>query len=125
MADYVSQRFCERVVVWRGLRHPNVFPLLGVTMDGYRLVIVSEWLECENINEFVKEHPDKNQLELVCFSLRPLPSLFADTFVTAVACRCYQGTDIYAHPRNHPWKSPGGTYSNNTALYLVPLFTRP
>ena len=125
MADCVSQRFCESVVVWKGLRHPNILPVLGVTMDGYRLVMVSEWLECENINEFVKEHPDKNRLELVGFSLRSLPSLFADTFVTAVACRCYQGSDIYARSRNHPWKSPGGMYSNNIAPYLAPLFTRP
>ena len=30
----LSQRFCREVVTWKTLRHPNVLPLLGVTMVG-------------------------------------------------------------------------------------------
>ena len=125
MTDRVWQRFCKAIVAWGGLRHPNVLPLLGVTMAGHRFVMVSEWMEYGNINEFVKEHPDKNRPRLVCFSSRSSSSPFTDMFMTAVACRRYQGADIYARPRNHPWKSPGGAYSNHNVSYLVSSLTRP
>jgi len=35
-----------------------------------RFTTVSEWME--NINEFVKAHPDVNRLELVCFLFKVL-----------------------------------------------------
>ena len=53
-------------MIWRFLHHPNVLPLLGVTMTGNRLVTVSEWMENGNINQFVKAHPSVDRLELVC-----------------------------------------------------------
>jgi len=58
--------------MWNGLRHRNVLPLLGVTMDRRLFVMVSEWMKNGNINEFVKEHSDVNRLELVRFSLKAL-----------------------------------------------------
>ena len=116
MVDYVSQRFCKEVVAWKDLRHPNVLPLLGVTMAEDRFVVVTEWMEHGNINEFVREHLDKNRPELVRFSPRLLFSFVSDVVVTAVACRCCQGTGIYACLRNHSRKSPGGACSNHTVL---------
>jgi serine/threonine protein kinase len=59
-------------VTWKALRHPNVMPLLGVTMTENRFVMVSEWMENGNINEFVKTHTDVNRLELVCFLFEDL-----------------------------------------------------
>ena len=61
----VVQRFCEEVVVWGALRHPNILRLLGVTMSENRFVIVSEWMVGGDVNEFVKVHPGVNRLELV------------------------------------------------------------
>jgi len=57
--------FCKEVVTWKALWHPNVLPLIGATMIGTQLVMVSEWMPNGNINEFVKAHPDANRLELV------------------------------------------------------------
>ena len=51
--------------MWRSLHHPNVLPLLGATVTGSRLVMVSEWMKNGNINEFVRVHPERNRLELV------------------------------------------------------------
>jgi len=68
------QKFCKEVVTWKALRHPNVLPLLGVTMTEHRFVMVSEWMESGNINVFLKAHPDVNRLELVCFSSEVLVS---------------------------------------------------
>jgi len=64
------QGFCREVVAWGALHHPNVLPLLGVTMSENQLVMVAEWMEKGNINEFVKADPNADRLELVCFSLK-------------------------------------------------------
>ena len=55
-------------MAWRALHHENVLPLLGVTMIENRFAMVSEWMKDEDINEFVKVHPDTDRLKLVCFS---------------------------------------------------------
>jgi len=52
-------------VTWNALRHPNVLPLLGVTMGNSEFAMVSEWMTNGNINEFIKAHGDANRLELV------------------------------------------------------------
>jgi len=52
-------------MTWRTLRHPNVLPLIGVTMSENQFAMISDWMVNGNINEFVKERPDENRLELV------------------------------------------------------------
>ena len=59
------QRFCKEVVVWKALQHPNVLPLIGVTMSETRFAMISDWMANGNITSFVKAHPDANRLELV------------------------------------------------------------
>ena len=54
--------------MWKSLRHPNLLPLLGVTMAGTKLVMVSDWMIYGTINEFLKSHPNADRLELVCLS---------------------------------------------------------
>ena len=63
----MAQRFCREVLTWKGLRHENVLPLLGVTMSGNQFAMVSEWMVNGNINEFVKMHRDANRFKLVGF----------------------------------------------------------
>ena len=53
-------------MAWRALRHPNMLPLLGVTVTKNHFVMVSEWMEHGNINQFVKAHADADRLKLVC-----------------------------------------------------------
>ena len=54
--------------MWNALRHPNVLPLLGVTMSGDRFVTVSEWMTNGSITEFVKVNLAVDRLKLVCLS---------------------------------------------------------
>ena len=68
----VIQRFCREVVTWKTLRHPNVLPLLGVTMTENRFVMVSEWMINGNINEFVKTNINADWLGLVGFLFKVL-----------------------------------------------------
>ena len=67
----VAQTFCKEVITWKSLCHPNVLPLLGVTMGKRLFAMVSEWMVNGNINEFVGAHRDANQFELV----RSLPAI--------------------------------------------------
>jgi len=60
------QRFCREGVAWKHLRHPNILPLLGVTLNEHRFALVSEWMENGNINDFIKRDRHVNRTELVC-----------------------------------------------------------
>ena len=51
--------------MWKALRHPNVLPLLGVTMSKNHFAMASEWMDNRNVNEFIKVHRDANRFELV------------------------------------------------------------
>jgi hypothetical protein len=52
-------------VTWKSLLHPNVLPLMGVTMTETQFAMISEWMVHGNINDFVKAHPDADRLGLV------------------------------------------------------------
>ena len=54
-------------MTWNSLRHPNVLPLLGVTMSYKHFAMVSEWMTNGNVNEFIKANRDANRFELVGF----------------------------------------------------------
>jgi hypothetical protein len=64
-------------VAWKGLRHPNMLPLLGVTIIGYRFVMVSEWMTNGHVRKYLENNPVANRMDLVCsvpvpyFVLRP------------------------------------------------------
>jgi hypothetical protein len=57
-------------VTWKTLRHPNILPLIGVTMSETRFAMVSDWMVNGTLNDFVKAHLDVNQLELVGFLIQ-------------------------------------------------------
>ena len=59
-------------MTWKTLSHPNVLPLLGVTIAADRLMFVSEWMVKGNINEFVKADVNADRLGLVCFLFKAL-----------------------------------------------------
>ena len=63
--------------MWRSLQHPNILPLVGVMMSQTRFAMVSHWMANGNINEFVKQNPEADRLELVGPSfLNPPPSVW-------------------------------------------------
>jgi len=65
------QRFCREGVAWKHLQHPNILPLIGVTVSNRRFAMVSAWMENGNINEFVEKDQHVNRIELVCITLDP------------------------------------------------------
>ena len=64
-------------MTWKSLLHPNVLPLLGVTMSHKHFAMISEWMANGNINEFLRDNRDADRFELVkCHScFLPDPTL--------------------------------------------------
>ena len=52
-------------MTWKALRHPNVLPLLGVTLSEARFVMVSECMASGDINEYLKVDVAADRLGLV------------------------------------------------------------
>ena len=61
-------------MIWDMLRHPNVLPLIGVTMSEIRFVMVSEWMENGNVIQYLK-NVDADRVQLVFLSFFLGPSL--------------------------------------------------
>ena len=72
------QRFCREAVAWKHLQHPNILPLLGVTVSGHRFMMVSKWMENGNIIQFIGKDQDINRTLLVCCPLTPTEGWLAD-----------------------------------------------
>lgn len=61
------QRLCQEVVGWRHLIHPNILPLLGVSMipDSNRFDILTRWMPSGNLMQYAKSNSKVNRLQLV------------------------------------------------------------
>ena len=55
--------FRQVTVVWKHLTHPNIVPLLGVTIDPPQLI--SDWMSGGNLMEYIANHPDTDRISLV------------------------------------------------------------
>ena len=102
-----TQRFCKEVITWKSLRHQNVLPLLGVTMNENQFAMVSEWMVNGNITKFIKTHWDANRFKLVrsfpyCRLRLPLTRSFP------IARRRCSWVDIYAQPGDDTRGLEGG-----------------
>ena len=62
--------------MWRALRHPNVLPLIGVTMTDVQFAMVTEWMVNGNVSEFVKANRDVDRLGLVRYPSEVAPFHF-------------------------------------------------
>ena len=58
-----TQEFRRGTVTWKHLAHPNVLPLLGITIDHCQLI--SNWVVGGNLPEYIQKHPDADKLQQV------------------------------------------------------------
>ena len=54
--ERISQEFRKEAVMWKYLKHPNVLPFLGATIDPPQLISV--WVPGGNLSEYLKNNPD-------------------------------------------------------------------
>ena len=63
--DDSRQRLFPEIVIWGRLSHPNVLPVLGVSLKSSPLCVITEWMMNRNIMDFTPKHPGVNRLRLV------------------------------------------------------------
>jgi len=70
-----TQRFCREIIGWKRLSHPNILPLLGVSVsaDPQNFRIVSDWMRNGNVMEYTRSNPEVNRLRLVSPPVFPSP----------------------------------------------------
>jgi hypothetical protein len=49
--------------MWKRLTHPNIVPLLGVTLEPLQLISV--WMSGGELREYITHHPGTDRLRLV------------------------------------------------------------
>ena len=64
---FSTQQLCREVLVWKRLSHPNVLPLLGVSVskDPQHFRIITEWMPNGDVTEYIGSNPEVNRLRLV------------------------------------------------------------
>ena len=73
--------------MWKRLTHPNILPLLGVTITPLQLI--SNWMPGGQLPEYIRKHPDADRLRLVCPSYRFYPTLTPVQLSDVIEGLCY------------------------------------
>ena len=61
-----TQQLCREIIYWKHLSHPNILPLLGVSVSAdQRYSILTMWMPGGNAMQYARSNPDANRLELV------------------------------------------------------------
>ena len=68
--------------MWKYLEHPNILPLLGVTITPFQLI--STWMPGGDLPEYIKKNPDADRLGLVSVP----PAVPTPCLVLRSAIRC-------------------------------------
>ena len=62
-----AQRFCREIIAWKHLSHPNILPLLGVSVsaNSHYFRILTKWMPNGNVIQYAVSNPKANRLQLV------------------------------------------------------------
>ena len=62
-----TQGLCREIIGWKHLSHPNILPLLGVSVstDPYSFRIITKWMPNESVTRYARSNPKVNRLRLV------------------------------------------------------------
>lgn len=84
-----TQRLCREVIGWKHLSHPNVLPLIGVSVlaNPRCFLILTEWMPNGSVIQYARSNPWANRLRLV--SLLPHLNVFLYLFAYTGALRGY------------------------------------
>lgn len=100
--------------MWKHLIHPNILPLLGITITPFQLI--SNWMPGGDLPEYLKKNPNANRLVLVSFH-------FACLFCP---CSRYQLSDVakglrYLHSCNVTHGDLKGVRERSESLFTSML----
>jgi serine/threonine protein kinase len=60
----VPQAYLHELIIWRCLRHPNIVPLIGTSLQ-FPVSLVSEWMTGGTITAFLRGYPNWERSFLV------------------------------------------------------------
>ncbi|KAF9647362.1 kinase-like protein [Thelephora ganbajun] len=60
----IKRRLCREAVIWKRMSHPNILPLIGITLSK-ELAVISPWMENENVLAYLKENHKANPVKLL------------------------------------------------------------
>ena len=118
-----TQHLCREVVGWKHLSHPNILPLMGISVlaDPHCFLILTEWMSNGSVIQYARSNPRENRLQLVSSPpyLNFLVCLFAHTGAVRGYGWCYPSPQT----QDRPWGSERGE-SNVPDLALTLLTGR-
>ena len=88
--------------MWKRLRHPNIVPLLGITLEPLQLI--SAWMPGGELKEYIAKNSDVDQLGLVGIPFL-LHRITLTLFPVIWDCRWSQLPSL---PQHGPRGSQGG-----------------
>ena len=59
----MPQEFIKLVFSLKRLSHPNIVPIIGVTMNPFQIVV--ERMSGRDLTEYLEEHPEADRISLV------------------------------------------------------------
>ena len=66
--------------MWKHLKHPNIIPLLGVTINPFQLI--SEWMPSGDLPDYIGRNPSADRLGLVSnLAVMSIPRLLSSQAV--------------------------------------------
>ena len=104
--------------MWKYLTHPNILPLLGVTLTPFQLI--SSWMPGGNLSTYIKKNPDADRIGLV----RAPPVVLAPRLLPLPAIRCRQWPLLPPLPQCDSWGPEGSTWSSQF-WFCCHIDTRP
>lgn len=90
--------------MWKRLKHTNIVPLLGITLNPLQLV--SAWMPGGELKEYIVRHPGTNRIKLV-----GVPLLWHWFTLTSVLDTWYRKRpQLPPFPQCGSWGPQGGVY---------------
>jgi len=102
--------FRQEAIVWKRLVHPNVLPLLGITITPSQFV--SNWMSVGDLPRYIKETPDADRFRLVGIP----PVMFVPRLPPLPVVRHRQGPLLPPFLQCDSWGPQG-----STLLFTIPL----
>jgi len=97
--------------MWKRLKHPNIVPFKGVTLDPFQ--IVSDWMAGGDLTDYISLNPQANRINLVSPFL---PRLQKRGLISLPVDRCRRGASLPAPSRGYPWRPQRSGFSIITSI---------
>ena len=104
----IARTFHQMAVVWKHMKHPNIVPFLGVTLDPLQLI--SDRMPGGDLTEYITNHPDVDRISLVS----GLSASLYEMLTPSSAIWCCGGSQTPAFARHNS----RGT-QRSTRLFLI------